>query len=263
MAKAMLGGLLAISASVASAPAAHAASVTVPAVRPTYMTAASATAPAPNALASNAPAAKMTGVTRLPVGNVSGDLSLEAATRLAEDYFNGLTTLQAEFSQSVTGEAFGSEGTFYLKKPRQFLWQYDTPTRQKIVGTGTAVYYVDQSSRKGDGQVTQLPMDAGLNRLFGAKALKLNGGGLRVAGVYSTPAEMALTLTVDKGATGQAGLKAVKLVFARKPALVIRSIEATDTTQVVTRVTFADVKTGVAFTPKLFDFTPGVYKSAN
>lgn len=244
LAKAMLGGVMAASATVgagvAEAQAVRTASVTVPTPRAAQ-------------------------VRQAPAG--AADVTMEAATRMAEEYFNGLSTFQAEFSQSVTGEAFASEGTFYLKKPRQFVWQYDTPTRQKIVGTGTAVYYVDQSGPKGSGQVTQLPMDAGLNRLFGAKALKLNGGGLRVSGVASSPSELTLTLQVEKSARAdQAGLKTVKLTFTRKPdrsLMAIMAIEATDVTGVVTRVSFSDIKTGVPLAAKLFEFTPGVYKSAN
>lgn len=238
----------------ADAEAAPTAKVAVPDVRPSYVVTAKTEKAAPRG----------GDVARLPVEVVSGDLSMQEATRMAEDYFNGLATFKAEFSQHVTGEDFASEGTFYLKKPRQFLWQYDTPTRQKIVGTGTAVYYVDQSGPKGSGQVTQLPMDAGLNRLFGAKALKLNGNGLKAVGVASTPAEMTLTLRVDGNAKAdQAGLKTVKMTFTRKPALAIMAIEATDVTHAVTRVTFSDIKTGGALAGKLFEFTPGVYRSAN
>lgn len=192
-----------------------------------------------------------------------GDVGLEQAARMVEGYFNGLTTMQAEFSQSVTGQAFASEGTFYLKKPRQFLWQYDTPVKQKIISTGTAVYYKDEERN----QVTQLPMNSGLARIFNAKKLNLAAEGLRVTGVQSTPRVLVVSLALDKRsfAEDQAGLRSVRMTFDRLPgnALQVREMEAVDTLQVTTKVSFSNVRTGVYFPPKLFDFTPGVYEQRN
>lgn len=183
------------------------------------------------------------------------------AGRKIEGYFNGIVTLQSEFSQFVQGEDFSSEGTFYWKKPRQFLWQYETPVKQKIVGTGTVAYYVDQSVAGGRGQVTQLPINAGLGRLFAAKKLDLAAQGLKVveARENAKMLEVVLAFVKPTEADIQAGVRQVKLAFAKQPELQIARIEAVDMTGAVTRVTFDRVVAGKPLAGSLFAFTPGVY----
>lgn len=190
----------------------------------------------------------------------------EAAQRMVEQYFNGLTTMQADFSQSVTGEAFASEGSFYLKRPRQFLFQYDTPTKQKVVSTGTAVYYVDQS--KGfDGQTTQLPMSSGLGRIFGAKMLDLKKEGLTVTEASQSATWLRVKVRIAKAGKDddQAGLKQATLSFDKLPGgkLQLRRIEALDTLGATTTVALTNIKTGVEIPAKLFVFKPAVYENRN
>lgn len=191
------------------------------------------------------------------------DVSLNTAARLVEGYFNGLTTMQADFTQSVSGEHFSSEGTFFLQKPGKFLWQYDTPTKQRIISTGAGVYYLNEENN----QVTQLPTNAGMARLFNSRYLNLAKQGLRVTGVESSSSVIAVTLELDKRtfAEDQAGMKNLRMVFDRLPMgmLRIREVSWVDATQATTRVSFRNIKTGVRFDRKMFDFTPGVYKQQN
>lgn len=188
------------------------------------------------------------------------DVSIASAAKLVENYFNGLTTMQADFTQSVTGEAFSSEGTFYLQRPGRFLWKYDTPTRQKIISTGGGIYYHNEENN----QVTQLPTNAGMARLFNSQYLNLAKQGLRVTGVESSSAVIAVTLELDKRtfAEDQAGMKNLRMVFDRLPIgmLQIKEVSWLDVTQATTKVTFRNIKTGMKFDRKLFSFTPGVYK---
>ncbi len=188
---------------------------------------------------------------------------LSATTRQVEDYFNGLSTYQAAFVQSVTGEKVPSKGTFSLKRPGKFLWQYDTPMRQKIVSTGSAAYYVDQERN----QTTQLPMNAGVARLFNAKTLNLGKQGLRATHVRSNSQLLVVDFAVDKKiATGDnTGLTKLTLAFARLPGnnLRLTQIDGVDTLNVTTRVEFADIRENVALPDKLFAFTPGVYEQRN
>lgn len=207
-------------------------------------------------------------VTLAPVRNASptmatgfvNDMSLPGATKLVQDYFNGLTTMQAHFTQTATGDHFTSEGTFYLSKPGKFLWQYETPNRQKIISTGTAVYYQNQDN----GQVTQLPTNAGMARLFNSQYLNLAKQGLKVTGVESSPSVIVVTLELDKRtfAEDQAGVKSIKIVFERLPMgmVQIHEVDVLDALQATTKVTFSEIKNGVRFDRKMFDFTPGVYK---
>jgi len=180
------------------------------------------------------------------------------ATRQVERYFNAMTTLKAEFTQQVTGEPFAGEGTLYVSRPGKFLWQYDTPVRQKIVNTGSAVYYVDQERN----QVTQLPMNAGVARLFNAKVVNLAKLGLHVVAVKDDPAAMTVTLRVDPKVFGEAqGIARMSMTFDKSPAgLQLRRFEAVDLTQVTTRVELRRIEAGVTFASDRFKFVPGVYR---
>lgn len=188
---------------------------------------------------------------------------LSATTRQVEDYFNDLSSFQAAFVQTVTGEKTPSKGTFSLKRPGKFLWQYETPTRQKIVSTGSAAYYIDQERN----QVTQLPMNAGVARLFNAKTLNLSKQGLRATRVRTNSQLMVVDFAVDKKmATGDnTGLTKLSLTFARLPGnnLRLTQLEGLDTLNVTTRVEFTDIKENVSLSDKLFAFTPGVYDQRN
>ena len=71
----------------------------------------------------------------------------DGAERL-ETYLQGLNTLSSEFEQ-VTLSADGgrmveSEGTFYLKRPGRFRWEYRTPVEQVIVADGKRVWLHDR-----------------------------------------------------------------------------------------------------------------------
>lgn len=185
------------------------------------------------------------------------------ATQMIEDYFNGISSMKADFRQHVTGAQTSSEGTFYWKKPGKFLWQYDTPIRQKIVDTGTAVYYVDQTRND---QATQLPMNAGVARLFNARTLNLQRAGLTVRSVHQVPGALQVGLDVTGGslADKQAGIKAISMTFDYSAqGLQVRSLAATDMTNTTTTVTLENIQTGVRLPDSLFAFTPGVYRQRN
>lgn len=203
---------------------------------------------------------RLASVTTVADANVVG---LSGATKQVEDYFNDLTTLQANFKQTVTGEAKPSTGTFYLSRPGKFLWQYEAPVRQRIISTGSAAYYVDQERN----QVTQLPMDAGVARLFNAKILNLSKQGLRATHVQTMASQLSVDFAVDKkiATSDQAGLVNLKLTFDRlgNGRLQLRQIDALDTLSVTTRVEFSSMRENVNLPTKLFDFTPGVYDQRN
>lgn len=187
---------------------------------------------------------------------------LSAVTKAVEDYFNGISTLQANFTQTVTGERTASAGVFSWRRPGQFLWQYQTPVAQKLVSTGSAIYFIDDRQ-----QATQLPMDAGVARLFNAKSLNLSKQGLRATHVKTTSQRIEVDFAVDKKiATGdQTGLASLKLVFDRMPGnrMQLRQIDALDTLSVTTRVEFSNLRENVSLPAKMFAFTPGVYEQRN
>lgn len=218
----------------------------------------SATTVAPRVAVVKKPSATVV-VTHAPL--VAGEFTKTQAATLVENYFNGLTTLKAEFAQRSTGEAFVQEGTFYLKKPRQFVWQYETPNRQRVIGTGTAVYYQDQSSGP-NGQVTQLPNNGGMSFLFGGKKVSLAEQGLKVTEVVSNNREVRVSMVTDtKRRDDMGGVERVNLGFARKGGtLELALLEAVDITGVLTKLQLANVQRGVVLDKNLFAFVPPQYR---
>lgn len=187
---------------------------------------------------------------------------LSATTQRVEAYFNGLTSLQADFVQTVTGEREPSRGTFYWKKPGKFLWLYRTPAAQKVISTGSAIYFIDDRQ-----QATQLPMDAGVARLFNAKTLNLSKQGLRATSVKETGRTLSVTFAVDKkiAAGENSGLARLTLVFAKLPGnrLQLAQIDAVDTLSTTTRVEFGNLQENLTLVNGLFAYTPGVYDQKN
>lgn len=188
---------------------------------------------------------------------------LSEVTKAVEDYFNDMSTYQANFVQTVTGEKTPSKGVFSLKRPGKFLWQYDTPVKQRIISTGSAVYYQDQERN----QVTQLPVNAGVARLFNAKTLNMSQQGLRATRVQANSQLLVVEFAVEKKIkTGDnTGLTDLRLTFGKMPGgrLQLRVIDAVDTMNVTTRVEFGSVKENIELPNSMFNFTPGVYDSKN
>lgn len=190
-----------------------------------------------------------------------------AAAALVENYFNSLTTLQATFTQTQSDRPREvAQGTFSLNRPQgQFLWQYQTPVRQRIIGTGTAVYYVDQSATQGDNQVTQLPLDAGLGRLLRGQRLNLSKVGLRVNGVRSvndTPSgNRSISLAALPQRRDEQGLRRVVLTFTGgRDNPTLAGFAATDMLGVTTHVSFTNMVRGEKFPRGMFNFTPPQYR---
>jgi len=81
----------------------------------------------------------LTGTT-LALAAPSGEERLRA-------YLKGLDTLSADFHQFTLsadgGRMIESEGSFYLKRPGRFRWEYRAPMEQVIVADGSRVWLHD------------------------------------------------------------------------------------------------------------------------
>ena len=97
-----------------------------------------------------------------------------------QDYLRGLKSLVSDFRQITLnadgGRALESRGTFYLRRPGRFRWEYRRPVRQVIVADGKRVWLhdleLDQVSHQSQakalgGTPTQLLVTEGpIDRLF-------------------------------------------------------------------------------------------------
>jgi len=75
-----------------------------------------------------------------------------ASERLLRDFFNDVSTLQANFTQRVTDETGmtleSSSGVFYLSRPGRFRWSYhsldsDVPLGQQIISDGKLITFYE------------------------------------------------------------------------------------------------------------------------
>ena len=71
----------------------------------------------------------------------------QADTKLIDDFFKGLKTLKADFTQSVENAQLStvdqSSGTLWISRPGKFRWDYKKPYEQQIVSNGDKIWIYD------------------------------------------------------------------------------------------------------------------------
>jgi hypothetical protein len=125
-----------------------------------------------------------------------------------------------------------------------------------VISTGSATYF------DGDGQITQLPNNAGLARFFASKKLNLKAEEIKVVQTTQNRFNQTVVLSMagSKVADDQAALRKVTLYFTAEKAPVLQRIEVLDALGTTTVITFNNMVSGQTFKRGFFDFTPGVYK---
>jgi outer membrane lipoprotein carrier protein len=71
----------------------------------------------------------------------------ESGINQLETFLEDLKTLKADFRQTLQqpdyDQVYASNGVFYLKRPGQLRWEYQTPSEQLIVADGDRVWLYD------------------------------------------------------------------------------------------------------------------------
>jgi len=72
-----------------------------------------------------------------------------------DEHYNHLRTLQAEFTETYSGNGTRREetGTLWLKKPRKMRWEYRSPKEKLFVSDGQSVWFyvpAERQARKTD-----------------------------------------------------------------------------------------------------------------
>lgn len=169
-----------------------------------------------------------------------------------KNFLESARTLQADFTQVQLDESGRprqeSKGSFYLQRPGKFRWDYTKPYRQQIVSSGGKVWFYDVDLE----QVTAKKLGQAVGS---TPALLLSG-------------EMALedNFTIeDQGA--EEGMYWIKLVPKSEEGgfryvLIglegdkLAGMELSDNFGQLTRIYFANLRTGITLDPKLFQFSP-------
>lgn len=163
-----------------------------------------------------------------------------------ENYLNTLTTFKADFTQVAEGQAMVQEGVFYVQRPNQFLWHYTSPDEQKIIATGTHLFYVDDNA-----QATQLPQNNGLAAFLTQPTITLTGESTALERVdrNGDMLKAYLTVTVE-----DAPVQDLTLYFDLKPTMQLTGIATTDQLGVQTTVQFANIHENIPLDKQLFTY---------
>lgn len=113
-------------------------------------------------------------------------VDLQQVTQRVDRHYNGLTSLEANFTESSRGGGLArtESGTMWLKKPGKMLWQYDNPTRKLFVTNGkTAWFYVPGERQARRAAIKRLDdLRSPLRYLLGHTKLQKDFSSLSLAG---------------------------------------------------------------------------------
>ncbi|MEW8207666.1 MAG: outer membrane lipoprotein carrier protein LolA, partial [Candidatus Thiodiazotropha taylori] len=89
----------------------------------------------------------LSGLMLLLFFSLSQSLSAESGISQLETFLQDLKTLKADFRQTLQqpdyDQVYASNGVFYLRRPGQLRWEYQTPSEQLIVADGDRVWLHD------------------------------------------------------------------------------------------------------------------------
>ncbi|MFT7144014.1 MAG: outer membrane lipoprotein carrier protein [bacterium] len=174
-------------------------------------------------------------------------VAAETSLTNIEGYLNSITTLEADFQQYAPGTPFTS-GTFYLNRPKKFLWQYKLPHQQKLVSTGSRLFFHDPKTE----QTTQLPLHSGFAAILTKNPISLSGDDFIVHDIKTeegvTVVEMSLTHDEENRFV---------LRFKENPMRLL-SMSSKDNFGQGVSVLFANHKQGHKLNENLFKFKPAL-----
>jgi len=191
----------------------------------------------------------------LALGFAAGGASVQAQTQAAqgqgqavvpdvERYINSIRTAQARFVQSNPNGSV-VQGTLYIRRPGRMRFEYDAPSKLKIVADGTQVTMWDPNTKD-----------------FGQWPI----GWTAATFLVKEPLQLSGDLTVQAAQRDANGLLALTLVQTRKPQegkvivrvsenpMQLRGWSIIDNRGNKVDVTLTDLRTGVQLADSLFKY---------
>jgi outer membrane lipoprotein-sorting protein len=166
-----------------------------------------------------------------------------AEIEAAENYLNGIATLQAEFIQSFAdGQVL--TGTFYLSRPGRLRFTYDPPVNDFIVADGSFLFYWDDRLQ----QQSNAPIGSTLADFILRDSIAFSGD-VKLVKAEKDAGVLRLTLTPAE----DAALGRLTLVFTQAP-LALRQWQVVDAQGAVTEVTLNRLRLGETLAADLFRF---------
>ena len=159
-----------------------------------------------------------------------------------EGYLNSITTLEARFQQIAPNGGLAT-GKLYLQRPGRLRFDYDPPSRIRLVAPGDwRLIFYDASIK----QVNVIPIRQTPLGILLDRQISLDGD-VEVVDVQRAGEEVALTLVRE----GQADQGTVTLVFGEQP-LALRRWSVVDAQGLQTHILLDEVQTGGRIDPELF-----------
>jgi chaperone LolA len=165
-----------------------------------------------------------------------------------QDFFDGLTTLQADFDQQVTDannrHMQSSRGHMWIMRPGRFRWDYLTPYKQQLVADGERLWSWDED-------LEQVTVQAAGDVLTATPAMLL-GGGKPLTDVFSIEEIDTFTVLLTPK-TDDSNIDTLRLVFSGK---LLIQIVANDSFGNITQFNFTNMQRNPQLEPGLFRFVP-------
>ena len=174
----------------------------------------------------------------------AGGAHAQAGVAEVESYFNSIRTLQARFVQSNPNGSV-IQGTLYIRRPGRMRFEYDAPSKLKIVADGTQVTMWDPATRD-----------------FGQWPI----GWTAASFLVKEPLQLSGDLTVQSTQREPSGLLALTMVQTRKPQegkvivrvsenpMQLRGWSIIDNRGNKVDVTLTDLKAGAQLADSLFKY---------
>ncbi|MGH9644443.1 MAG: outer membrane lipoprotein chaperone LolA [Terriglobales bacterium] len=183
--------------------------------------------------------------------------SVRELARAVDAHYNHLRSLEAEFTETYTGNGAQREesGTLWLKKPRKMRWEYRSPKEKLFVSDGQSVWFyvpAEKQARKTDLKKLD-DLRSPIAFLLGKTKLENELQGLSKV-VDQAPASPGDTVLRGVPKTGMQQVSEVQLEIS--PSDQIVRIILMETDGGTTEFRFKDWKENVEVSEGLFHFTP-------
>ena len=170
--------------------------------------------------------------------------ALEIIERV-DQYFNDLKKAKSDFVQFDANNETKS-GDFYFQRPGKVRFDYDRPSRMKIISDGEYLAVENHDLRTAD----RYPLDATPFKLLLSEEVDL----LNDARILSIDkGEDVLILTMEDKTGESAGQ--IRLFFRTEPELQLKSWIITDAQGTTTRIDLAELQRDVQLSAELFEFS--------
>lgn len=180
-----------------------------------------------------------------PQGSQSGitlDQSQTEAVQKVSDYFGKLETLKGKFVQ-IGADKKRMRGTFYVKRPGRFRFEYNRPSRQLIVSDGSYLAIQDLDLHNED----RIALDQTPFRLL----LRRNVDLLRDARILEVQhSEDQVVVALQDKSPDTPG--SIRLFMSTKPELQLKEWVTTDAQGLQTQMQVSELETGTTLADNLF-----------